>query len=116
MTSERCRANLDLPSRSPAGVARDPERQIQFVLCAMTGPVGMFVGTTQMKFDTTLSDASGTVIKSELIAAKINSESESNVADHAAKKHCKALRICAEENRRQPLDFSASTAWRAVGE
>jgi hypothetical protein len=50
------------------------------------GPVGMFVGTTQMKFDVTFTDASGKVNTREQIAATMRGESEStNVADHVAK-------------------------------
>jgi hypothetical protein len=50
------------------------------------GPVGMFVGTTQMKFDVTFKDAAGKLQTSEQISATIRGESEStNVADHVAK-------------------------------
>lgn len=50
------------------------------------GPVGMFVGTTQMKFDVTFTDASGRLNTSEQIAATMRGDSEStNVADHVAK-------------------------------
>ena len=64
---------------------------------AAMGPVGMFVGTTQMKFDVTFADASGKLNKKEQIAATIRGESEStNVTDHVAKsiaKHyCAALK------------------------
>jgi hypothetical protein len=53
---------------------------------AAMGPVGMFVGTTQMKFDVTFADASGRLHTKEQIAATIRGESEStNVADHVAK-------------------------------
>lgn len=50
------------------------------------GPVGLFVGTTQMKFDVTFTDASGKLNTNEQIAATMRGESEStNVADHVAK-------------------------------
>lgn len=53
---------------------------------AFLGPVGMFVGTTQMKFDVTFTDASGKLNTSEQIMATMRGESEStNVADHVAK-------------------------------
>jgi hypothetical protein len=53
---------------------------------AFMGPVGMFVGTTQMKFDVTFTDASGQMKVNEQIAATIRGESEStSVADHVAK-------------------------------
>jgi hypothetical protein len=53
---------------------------------AYLGPVGMFVGTTQMKFDVTFTDVSGKLNTSEQITATIRGESEStNVADHVAK-------------------------------
>jgi hypothetical protein len=53
---------------------------------AFMGPVGMFVGTTQIRFDVTYTDASGTMNVQEQIKATIRGESEStNVADHVAK-------------------------------
>ena len=53
---------------------------------AFLGPVGMFVGTTQMKFDVTFTDASGKLNTREQITATMRGESEStNVADHVAK-------------------------------
>jgi hypothetical protein len=53
---------------------------------AFLGPVGMFVGTTQMKFDVTFTDASGKLNTSEQITATMRGESEStDVADHVAK-------------------------------
>jgi hypothetical protein len=53
---------------------------------AFLGPVGMFVGTTQMKLDVTFADALGKLNTSEQITATIRGESEStNVADHVAK-------------------------------
>ncbi|MBB5343984.1 hypothetical protein [Tunturibacter empetritectus] len=53
---------------------------------AALGPAGMFVGTTQMKFDVTFTDSSGRLNTSEQITATMRGESEStNVADHVAK-------------------------------
>jgi hypothetical protein len=53
---------------------------------AALGPAGMFVGTTQMKFDVTFTDSSGELNTSEQITATMRGESEStNVADHVAK-------------------------------
>lgn len=53
---------------------------------AFMGPVGMFVGTTQMKFDVTFADALKKLNISEQITATIRGEAEStNVADHVAK-------------------------------
>jgi hypothetical protein len=53
---------------------------------AYLGPVGMFMGTTQMKFNVTFTDASGKESSKEQIAATMRGESEStNVADHVAK-------------------------------
>ncbi|NYF80227.1 DUF4410 domain-containing protein [Granulicella arctica] len=53
---------------------------------AFLGPAGMFMGTTQMKFDVTFTDASGKLNTSKQIAATMRGESEStNVADHVAK-------------------------------
>jgi hypothetical protein len=46
----------------------------------------MFVGTTQMKFDVTFTDASGKLNSSEQITATMRGESEStDVADRVAK-------------------------------
>lgn len=53
---------------------------------AVMGPVGMFVGTTQMTFDATFTDASGRLNAQEQIKATVRGESEStNVADGVAK-------------------------------
>lgn len=54
---------------------------------AATGPVGMFAGTTQMMFDTTITDASGKLNLHEQTKSTVRGESESiNVADGVAKK------------------------------
>jgi hypothetical protein len=53
---------------------------------ALLGPAGMFVGTTQMKFDVTFTDASEKLNVNEQIKATMRGESEStDVADHVAK-------------------------------
>jgi hypothetical protein len=53
---------------------------------AVMGPVGMFVGTTQMTFDATFTDASGRWNTQEQVKATVRGESEStNVADNVAK-------------------------------
>jgi hypothetical protein len=53
---------------------------------AVMGPVGMFVGTTQMTFDATFTDASGRWNTHEQVKAAVRGESEStNVADSVAK-------------------------------
>ena len=64
---------------------------------AFLGPAGMFVGTTQMKFDVTFTDNSEKLESSEQITATMRGESEStNVADqiakHLAKHYATALR------------------------
>lgn len=53
-------------------------------------PVGFFVGTTQMTFDTTITDASSRVNLREQVKASVRGESESmNVATGVAKKLAK---------------------------
>ncbi|HWW96838.1 MAG TPA: hypothetical protein VNY74_04040 [Edaphobacter sp.] len=53
---------------------------------AVMGPVGMFVGTTQMTFDAAFTDASGRWNTHEQVKATVRGESESiNVADSVAK-------------------------------
>jgi RNA 3'-terminal phosphate cyclase len=70
--------------------------------CWYLGPVGMFVGTTQMKFDVTFTDVSGKLNTREQITATMRGESEStNVADHVAKslaKHYVAVLKNADKN------------------
>jgi hypothetical protein len=57
---------------------------------AFLGPIGMFVGTTQMRFDVKFTEASGKVDASEPISATIRGDSESTgVADLVAKKIAK---------------------------
>ncbi|MCU1323363.1 MAG: hypothetical protein JWM43_3012 [Acidobacteriaceae bacterium] len=53
---------------------------------SMFGSLGYFVGTTQVKFDVTMSDASGRINNREEIKATIRGQTEStNVADSFAK-------------------------------
>jgi hypothetical protein len=53
---------------------------------AFMGPAGMFVGTTQMKFEVTFSDNLAKQDNRQQIAATMRGESENtNVADHIAK-------------------------------
>lgn len=64
---------------------------------AMMGPVGFFASTTQMTFDTSITDASGKAILQEQVKATVRGESEStnvaaNVADKIAKQYSIALK------------------------
>ena len=53
---------------------------------AFLGPIGMFVGTTKMTFDTTFDDASGTLNIRKQVKATTRGETENtNVADSVAK-------------------------------
>jgi hypothetical protein len=57
---------------------------------AFLGPIGMFVGTTQMRFDVTFTEVSGKINASEPISATIRGDSESTgVADLIAKRIAK---------------------------
>lgn len=57
---------------------------------AILGPAGFFVGTTQMKFDATVTDSLGRVKLREQIKATVRGESENtNVATAVAKKLAK---------------------------
>jgi hypothetical protein len=57
---------------------------------AVMGPAGFFVSTTQMKFDATVTDASGKLAMQEQMKATTRGESEStNVATNVAKKLAK---------------------------
>ncbi|MCU1324509.1 MAG: hypothetical protein JWM43_4158 [Acidobacteriaceae bacterium] len=73
------------------------------------GPVGMFVGTTQMKFDVNYTDASGTIKNSEQIAATMRGESEStNVADHVAKNVAKHYTNLLKKSEKSPSPAKSS--------
>jgi len=69
---------------------------------AFLGPVGMFVGTTQMTFDTTLTDAAGKLEVQDEVKATMRGESEStDIADKVAKgvaKHYSAALKSAEKS------------------
>ncbi|CAN5586098.1 hypothetical protein BH10ACI4_BH10ACI4_08920 [soil metagenome] len=72
---------------------------------AMFGPVGMFVGTTQMVFDAELSDRTGIVKIKEQVKTTVRGEKEStNVADSVAKtlvkKYEKAVKVADKEARK----------------
>ncbi len=72
---------------------------------AMLGPVGMFVGTTQMTFNVQLSDRTGGININEQVKSTLRGEGEStNVADQIAKslkkKYEKAVK--ANEEKRGP--------------
>lgn len=57
------------------------------VLRSSTGPLGLFMGSTQMTFDVTYDDAAAHVHKTEQIKATVRSQSENtDVADGVAKK------------------------------
>jgi hypothetical protein len=57
---------------------------------SFTGPVGMFVGATQIKVNVAFGDRNGSVHGTEQVAATMRGESEStNVADQLAKKIAK---------------------------
>jgi hypothetical protein len=61
-------------------------RQGSQVERAVMGPVGMFVGTTQMSFQVNITDATGQFNVSEQLKTTVRGESESkNVADSVAK-------------------------------
>jgi len=64
---------------------------------AMLGPVGMFVGTTQMTFDAELTDRTGRIKINEQVKATIRGESESTtiagkIAKTLEKKYEKAIK------------------------
>ena len=65
-----------------------PGNQVQR---AMTGPVGLFAGTTQMVFNATIRDASGRLNSSQEVKATVRGEGESkNITDGVAKKIAKS--------------------------
>lgn len=71
---------------------------------SMLGPIGMFVGTTQMVFDAELSDRNGKIAIKEQVKTTIRGENEStNVADHVAKtlvkKYEKAVKADEKKSR-----------------
>jgi hypothetical protein len=61
-------------------------RQGSQVKRAVIGPIGMFVGTTQMAFNVSITDVTGRLNTTEQLKATVRGESESkNVADSVAK-------------------------------
>lgn len=57
------------------------------VLRSSTGPLGLFMGSTQMTFDVAFDDAAAHIHKTEQIKASVHSQSENtDVADGVAKK------------------------------
>ncbi|MDE1160458.1 MAG: hypothetical protein PW792_00775 [Acidobacteriaceae bacterium] len=70
---------------------------------AALGPVGMFVGTTQMSFTATFSDSTGRLQHMEQIKASVRSQSESTgvatkVSKSIAKHYAMAIRTAEEKN------------------
>ena len=56
------------------------------VMRATTGPIGFFVGTTQIAFKATITNASGRLNATEQVKARVRGEAESkNIADGLAK-------------------------------
>lgn len=61
------------------------------VMRAMTGPVGLFVGTTQLTFQVTVKNAAGTLNTVQDFKANVRGEGESkNIADGVGKKIAKS--------------------------
>jgi hypothetical protein len=79
---------------------------------AILGPVGMFVGTTQMTFDTALNDASGSVDLHKQVKGTKRGESEStNVADVIAKSIAKQYAsVLKEANKRAAVQASTGAS------
>jgi len=77
------------------------------------GPVGMFVGTTQMRFDTTFTDASGRWDTHDQVKATVRGESEStNVADSVAKTIAKHYASAKKEYEKASVEGRYETAHR----
>lgn len=69
-------------------VSFKPGNQVQR---AMTGPVGLFAGTTQLAFQTTIRDAAGALNTVQDFKATVRGEGESkNITDGVAKKIAKS--------------------------
>jgi hypothetical protein len=67
-------------------IAIETFREGSSVKRAFMGPVGLFVGTTQMNFHVIITDATGASRFNDQVKSTIRGESEStNVADHVAK-------------------------------
>ena len=78
------------------------------VVRSATGPLGMFLSTTQMTFSVTYGDLSTGLKKSEEIKASIRSQSESTgVADAVAKKLAKQYRAIVKTATMAPASAAA---------
>lgn len=78
---------------------------------AVMGPVGFFVGTTQIGFDTTIIDASGRLHAQEQVKAAVRGESESTkVADSVAKNLAKHYSKVVKTFEQSAMVNSESTA------
>jgi hypothetical protein len=70
---------------------------------AILGPIGMFVGTTQMTFETNLRDSSGSVDLHKQVKGTTRGESESTgVADGVAKSIAKQYASVLKEADKKP--------------
>jgi hypothetical protein len=79
---------------------------------AAMGPVGMFVGTTQMTFDATFTDASGKFDTREQVKATVRGESEStSVANSVAKTLAKHY-VSAQNEFTRPSASRTAEAFR----
>ncbi len=80
---------------------------------AVMGPVGMFVGTTQMTFDAAFTDASGRWKTHDQVKATVRGESEStNVADSVAKTIAKHYASAKKEYERASVEGRNQSAPR----
>jgi hypothetical protein len=77
---------------------------------AMMGPVGFFVGTTQMVFNITIRDASGGLNSTQEVQATLRGEGESkNVTDGVAKKIAKSYANTTKQFEQTPLTARANS-------
>jgi len=78
---------------------------------AVMGPVGLFVGTTQMTFDATFTNASGSLNAEQQIKATVRGESESTtvadgIAKTIAKHYTQAVKHSQQAAERGPAERS----------
>jgi len=74
---------------------------------AVMGPVGIFVGTTQITFDATFTDASGKLNTHQQVKATVRGESEStNIASSVAKSLAKRYSSAQKEFGKSSADGS----------
>lgn len=79
------------------------------VLRSSTGPIGLFVGSTQMTFDVAYDDAATNTHKTEQIKATVRSQGEStDVADAVAKKLSKEYGKLLKESAAAPKSASVT--------